>query len=131
MRKIIAMILTATVVGCQAAPSPAQTTQTSSCEPVRFVAPTPTMAPNSTYVSDSEPPARFSGPPTHGVEVYFGQANIDAICGQPPCGKHFLGCTSGNKMALMDPFTADGEQFMRILRHEIGHENGWPDTHGN
>jgi hypothetical protein len=86
--------------------------------------------PNSTYYSNGEPPARFAHIPNVVLHIRYGQQAINDLCGRPPCGMMFLGCTSGTNMALPDPFSMDGEQFARIVRHEIGHLNGWPATHG-
>jgi hypothetical protein len=41
------------------------------------------------------------------------------------------GCEDGDQMALPDPFSTDPETFSRIIKHELGHVNGWPATHGD
>lgn len=89
----------------------------------------PAFAPNSTFVSDGEPPKRFRGAPKGFVKVAFGQENIDKYCGHPPCAKVFLGCTKGDLVVLPDPFTSP--DFARITRHELGHFNGWSAAHGD
>jgi hypothetical protein len=109
-----------------ATPSPTQT-----CAPAPIVTPGPNFPPNSTYISHGEPPKRYGYPPTYVVRVAFGRANIDAICGRPPCGNVFLGCNRGGVMVLPDPFATDSEEFARIARHELGHVNGWPASHGD
>ena len=95
------------------------------------VAPSPNLAPNSTFYSDGEPPARFAHVPNVKLQVRFGQAAIDELCGRPPCGMRFLGCSRGPQMALPDPYSMDSAQFAKIVRHELGHVNGWPATHGS
>jgi hypothetical protein len=101
------------------------------CQPVQVVIQTPSMPPNSTYDSHSEPPKRFGYTKNSVMRVAFGQANIDAICGKPPCERIFLGCTRGDVVVLPDPFTTSDEQFARITRHELAHANGWPASHGD
>lgn len=101
------------------------------CQPAPQIHQTVGLAPHSTFVSEDEPPKRFAYSPNHVLKVAFGQANIDAICGRPPCDKIFLGCTRGDVIVLLDPFKADSLQFAKITRHEIAHVNGWPDTHGD
>lgn len=91
----------------------------------------PTVAPHSTYYNDGTPPRRFSRVPKRQLKVRFGQAAIDAFCGRPPCGMVFEACTDGNVIALPDPFTTDPQTFSRIVRHELAHVNGWPDSHGD
>jgi hypothetical protein len=123
MRSLIALAALATV---SASPPPQPI-----CQPAPVVIQTPQMPANSTYVSDGEPPLRFSHAPDHPLIIGFGQENIDALCGRPPCGKKFLGCTRGDQMALPDPFTTDSMTFGRIVRHELAHVNGWPASHGD
>jgi hypothetical protein len=101
------------------------------CKPVPVVKQTPKIAPNSTYVSSTEPPRRFARPPKGYVKTVFGRQNIDEFCGRPPCGNVFLGCTRGDLLVLPDPFTTSDEEFARVARHELGHFNGWPATHGD
>jgi hypothetical protein len=125
MRRLVAL---AALFIVSAAPPPAAPPAT--CQPAPVIVQTPQMPANSTYVSDGEPPLRYSHPPTHPIIIGFGQANIDNLCGRPPCGKIFLGCTRGDQMALPDPFTTDSLTFARIVRHELSHVNGWPATHG-
>lgn len=125
MARIAVALLALLALGAAPAPAPSQ------CQPAPIVVPSPSLAPNSTYVSDGEPPERFGGVPSKPVTVEFGQASIDMLCGIPPCGMVFLGCTRGNTMALPDPFTVSSEQFAKIVRHELAHINGWPATHGD
>lgn len=106
----------------------APSSQPASCEPERVVVQTPGLALNSTYISSSEPPARYRAAPKGYIKVRFGRAAIDEYCGRPPCGRVFLGCTRGDLMVLPDP---DNPDFARITRHELGHFNGWPATHGD
>lgn len=80
------------------------------CEPAPVVAPTPGLASNSTYTNDGEPPKRFSGPPTRTMQIRFGQAYIDQLCGRPPCGYVFKGCARGDQMAVPDPFATDSRR---------------------
>ena len=87
--------------------------------------------PNSTYYSDSEPPARFAHVPAVTLRIRFGARAIERLCGKPPCDMEFLGCTDGENMALPNPYTTDSAQFAKIVRHELGHVNGWPETHGD
>lgn len=105
-------------------PSPPQT-----C-PKPLPVPVTVTAPSSTYYTDVEPPARFAHVPPQSLTISFGQDAIARLCGRPPCGMIFLGCTRGNEMALPDPFTTDSQTFARIVRHELGHVAGWPATHG-
>jgi hypothetical protein len=97
------------------------------CKPAPVVVQGPGMAPNSTFTNDGEPPVRFSYAPKQTMKVALGQENIDRICGVPPCGLRFEGCTRGDVVALPDPWDAS---FGRIARHEFAHINGWPATHG-
>jgi hypothetical protein len=89
-----------------------------------------TANPSSTLYTDVEPPARFAHVPRKQLRISFGKEAIDAMCGRPPCGMIFEGCTDGEVMALPDPFTTDPQTFARIVRHELGHVAGWPGTHG-
>jgi hypothetical protein len=100
------------------------------CQPAPVVVLGPGMALNSTYVNDGEPPKRFAHVPSGEVRIRFGQANLDAICGVPPCGLVFEGCTHGNLVVLPDPYKVNNEQFARIARHELAHVAGWPASHG-
>jgi hypothetical protein len=130
MSRAVAVLAVISLFGC-GAKMPDTPVAAAQCEPARVVVQTPTMAPNSTYTSDAEPPERYRGMPKGFLQVYLGQANIDAICGQPPCNKHFEGCVRGSKIALLDPFTTKDADWMRVFRHELGHMNGWPETHGD
>lgn len=122
MRNLIALVSLATVSA-----SPVTRPQ---CQPAPVVVQTSRIAPNSTYVDDGEPPARFSHVPSRPLLVGFGQKSIDELCGVPPCGLVFEGCTDGDRMALPNPFTTDSATFARIARHELAHHAGWPATHG-
>lgn len=97
------------------------------CEPPLKVEPAPNLAEGSTYYDNGEPPKRFLVMPEGFVKVAFGREAIDKYCGVPPCGMRFLGCIRGDLMVLPDPSDPD---FAKIARHEIGHFNGWPATHG-
>lgn len=101
------------------------------CDPPRAVKPMPNLAPNSTYVSDAEPPARFRGIPHRPLTIEYGAEAIARFCGRPPCRKRFLGCARGDRIAIIDPFTEDSQLFAKIMRHEMAHLNGWPATHGD
>jgi hypothetical protein len=101
---------------------------TPQCQPAPVVKPVPGLAPNSTYTSDAEPPARFLYMPKGYMRVKFGQAAIDENCGVPPCGMIFLGCVRDDLVVLPDPSHPD---FAKITRHEIAHFNGWPASHGD
>jgi hypothetical protein len=92
--------------------------------------PVSVKTPNATFYNDGEPPVRFAHVPDRPVQVSFGQEAIDQLCGRPPCGMRFEGCTSNNKIALPDPYKTDAKTFARIVRHELGHHAGWPETHG-
>jgi len=109
-----------------AAPPPAP-----ACDPAPVVIQTPTIAANSTYISDGEPPKRFAMVPDRPVRVAFGRAAIDATCGRPPCNMVFEGCVRGGVIALPDPFTTDSMTFARVVRHELAHVRGWPASHGD
>jgi hypothetical protein len=124
LRSVLTALLAPAIVSAAPAAQPVQ------CEPAPPVLQTPGMAANSTYVSDSEPPQRFAHVPAAELRVRFGQGSIDAICGVPPCGKVFLGCQQGAVIVLPDPFRMSDAEFSRIVRHELGHRNGWPATHG-
>jgi hypothetical protein len=100
------------------------------CEPPRALPPSPNLAPNSTYTSDSEPPRKYRGAPSKVIRIQFGQDAIDELCGRP-CGGHFEGCVRGDQLAILDPFKISDEAFGRLMRHELAHENGWPETHGD
>lgn len=93
--------------------------------------PSTVTTPHATYYNDGEPPARFAHAPTGTLKVRFGQAAIDELCGRPPCGLRFLGCVHGDEVALLDPFTISSEDFAKLVRHELAHLSGWPDTHGD
>lgn len=123
MKSALALVA---LVTASASPPPAPT-----CQPAPIVVQAPGVALNSTFVSDGEPPMRFRHLPTHAVIVAFGQTEIDALCGVPPCQKIFLGCIRGDQMALPDPYTTDSETFARVVRHELSHVNGWPASHGD
>lgn len=118
-------LLFVAVLAPAAAPAPSST-----CEPVVAVPKTVT-APNSTYYADGLPPKRFSHSPAQKLTFMFGQDAINSFCGKPACGYFFEGCTDGKTIALPDPFTTDPQTFSRLLRHELAHINGWPDTHGD
>lgn len=90
--------------------------------------PSTVTTPNASYYNDGEPPKRFAHAPSGEYRVTFGQDAIDKLCGKPPCGYVFEGCVHGDQVALPDPFSPN---FARITRHEMGHLNGWPDTHGS
>jgi hypothetical protein len=124
MRKLLLAILIAQPVASVPKTLPAQ------CS-VPVAVPQTASAPGSTYYNDGEPPKRFARVPKGAVSVRFGQASIDAVCGVPPCGYVFEGCTDGKVMALPDPFKVSDAQFARIARHELGHISGWPATHGS
>ena len=95
-----------------------------------LVVPKTVTVPSSTYYNDGEPPKRFAHAPKVALKVTFGDEAIAELCGRPACGYVFEGCTDGDRMALPDPFKTTPETFARIVRHEIGHQNGWPATHG-
>lgn len=86
--------------------------------------------PNSTYYNDGEPPARFAHIPNVTLRITFGEEAIAQLCGRPPCGMIFEGCTDGKNVALPDPYKTSSQTFARIVRHELSHVNGWPETHG-
>lgn len=100
-------------------------------KPIPVPAPVLAAVPNSTYYTDVEPPKRFAHVPKGQLRVTFGNAGIDDLCGRPPCGMIYEGCTDGNRMALPDPFKMSDKDFGRIVRHEIGHKNGWAASHGD
>jgi hypothetical protein len=98
------------------------------CEPPLPVKPAPGLAEGSTYYNSGEPPKRFLVMPKGHIKVKFGRQAIEEECGVPPCGMRFLGCVRGDLMVLPDPSDPD---FAKITRHELGHFNGWPATHGS
>lgn len=104
--------------------------KTPQCSPPVAV-PKSVTTPNATYYNDGEPPARFAHAPTGTLKVQFGQAAIDRVCGPPPCGMRFLGCARGDDVVLLDPFTMQGDDFAKLVRHELAHLSGWPATHGD
>lgn len=109
---------------------PAIPEQPSRCAPAPNVKPMAGLAPNSTYVSDDEPPKRFRSVPRRTVRVAFGRAAINKYCGRPPCGLEFLGCTTDSGLVVLpDPFAA--QDFAKITRHELAHVAGWPASHGD
>lgn len=116
-----------------AAPVPASdvSMMASQCEPAPVVAQTANLALNSTYVSDGMPPARFRQMPAGYVRVRFGAAAIDELCGRPPCDKVFLGCVRNETLVLRDPCLVKGEDYAKIVCHELAHFAGWPATHGD
>jgi hypothetical protein len=103
-------------------------TAPAACQPAPVIFAASGLPARSTYVSDGEPPKRFAKAPNGYVKVRFGQQAIDEVCGRPPCGKVFLGCTRGDLIVLPDPFSSP--DFARIARHELGHFAGWPASHG-
>lgn len=119
------LVLAAMVLPLRDAPPPPP-----QCEPPQIVAPAPNLPANSTYTSDAEPPKRFRVAPRGFIKMRFGQAEIDDLCGRPPCGFVFEGCQRGDEIALPDPFSVPDEQFARIARHELAHHSGWPRSHG-
>jgi hypothetical protein len=124
-----AAIAAALLIPAPVAPAQAPTT----CSAPVAVPPSVTT-PNSTYYSDSLPPARFRG--DNSIKVRFSdQAGVDAVCGKAPCNMVTLACTSVRRpqlMTLPNPCrypTSDG--YAQLVCHELGHLNGWPATHGD
>lgn len=125
-------ILAASLLFSPANLAPASAPLAATCSAPVPVPPSITT-PHSTYYNDGSPPVRFAHVPNHAIKMAFGQKSIDSLCGRPPCGMVFVACTSddGTTMALPDPFTTDPQSFVATLRHELGHVNGWPATHGD
>lgn len=128
LRLLKALALPVAAISLVSASSPPQLAAEAGCEAPRPV-PVTVTTPNATFYTDVEPPTRFAHAPKGSYTVMFGVDAIDKQCGRPPCGMHFLGCRRGNLIVLPDPFSAPN--FAQITRHELGHVNGWPDTHGD
>lgn len=80
-----------------------------------------------TLYSDGMPPKRFQG----NVRVVIATVdNLNDVCGQPPPGKFWFGCTRGVTVFMPNPCPYGQQEYARILCHEFGHIQGWPATHG-
>ena len=60
-------------------------------------------------------------------------SDVEAICGKGAPGYRIIACAYSERRVVIMPnpcsmeFT--GEQFARIMCHEMGHIQGWPATH--
>lgn len=89
---------------------------------------------NGTPNFDGWPPARFAG--GNAARVYFTtQAVINRKCDDipDPPGFYTEACSSGphpNTIYAPNPcaFPA-GDDYARLLCHELAHLNGWPESH--
>jgi len=83
---------------------------------------------NSTLYFDGMPPKRYQG----NVRVLIATVdNLNGVCGQPPPGKFWYGCTRGITVFVNNPCLSGSQEYARILCHEFGHINQWPATHGD
>ena len=93
------------------------------------------LAPNSTIYSEGPPPERFQKAATLTLEL-SDQAGIDRKCqalfGRLPDGLKANACHTGDRVIMPNPCSfPQTETYARLLCHELGHENGWPATHGD
>lgn len=68
------------------------------------------------------------------AHVHFvDQEHITAFCdaGEPDDPDYYtVACQSGFRLYLPNPCTyGDSDEYARIVCHELGHLNGWPDNH--
>lgn len=108
------------------------------CEQPRPVEPD-VKAPGSSYQDDGMPPARFRGN-TAVILQTLTPAEVEKKCddGPPTCGYVTLACTvviqgKHDHTALMimpNPCSSPDDPYAVLLCHELGHANGWPDSHG-
>lgn len=86
----------------------------------------------TTTIYDGNPPPRYQGD-NAAVVFFVDNVNTPERCGVPPSGYVFLGCQKGNIMMVTNPCRLNGipHSYEQILCHELGHRNGWPNTHGN
>ena len=88
------------------------------------------LAPGSTLYSDGIPPVRFQG---DNVAAVIMVADVAPYCGKSGrADKVLIACSSGSTIVVPNPcLTADSDWYARILCHESGHAQGWPNTHGS
>lgn len=89
---------------------------------------------NGTLYFDGWPPPRYTRNATAFVH-FAGEQAITAKCDADdpsPADMTTEGCSFGppNEIYIPNPCTFPaGDRYARLLCHEIGHLNGWPDNH--
>lgn len=80
-------------------------------------------------INNAAPPDRY----TAGRVTIVSFGTLDR-CGDPPEGMQFDGCIRerGAVVHMPNPCLHKNEgKFARIMCHELGHLNGWNETHNN
>jgi hypothetical protein len=78
-----------------------------------------------------DPPARYDHPNSHVIVQWKSWQEVQAFCGQfNPAHQSVAGCAvTGVKPCLIIAYHGSSFGDARLLRHEIGHCNGWPKDH--
>lgn len=86
------------------------------------------MPAGSTLYFDGMPPERYQG---NARVMIHTVDDLNTVCGVPPPGKFWQGCTRGITVYMPNPCPVGrSQEYARILCHEFGHIRGWPATHG-
>jgi len=76
------------------------------------------------------PPAQYDHAPTVAYTVdVLPKEQFDATCGVERAPRYKLGCTIDWLDAIFIRDDLSDDAFKRVLRHEIGHINGWGSHH--
>ena len=82
-------------------------------------------------INSGYPPERFMG---DAAAIVVFTNDVPSICGQAPPGFVIRACASEKQRTIVMPNPChpqfDGEEFAKIMCHELGHINGWPREHG-
>jgi hypothetical protein len=80
-------------------------------------------------IDDGPPPVRYM---SDTVATVTFATDINARCGAAPKGYTKLACAgvSAGWMVLPNACAYPTESYAQTVCHEMGHVNGWPETHG-
>lgn len=83
-------------------------------------------------IDSSWPPERFQQDYTGTLDLSFATDMVPS-CGTAPPGYHYLACTATDDSAIALPNACQpeyrGEQYAKIVCHEMAHLNGWSGEH--